>query len=278
MIGRVLRWGRWLGAVGAPALAALLVAGCGSSHTAASSTPVKTVATGSATPHATATGYAVTKPQVQSPAMTVAQKEQRAFVALAWRANGTAGSLPGGCAVLAGQRFCVPSVSVDGRHVSDTVVLSHLVGRSGDAASVHQAVAMTAMDVILQRYATQAKVRVPLSEARGIARNELKAYQSAPATAARSLVLPPGVTAKQYFLAPSTVKGYQTSLLVAEGRERLLTQHRGESSAIVFSQWLTTALHRNTVLVNGSPPAYSLPAALRAGLDCAAAGYPPSCR
>jgi hypothetical protein len=201
--------------------------------------------------------------------------EFAALQRLAWQARTHDGQVPGGCATLAGNRICVPDVVVDGKPVSDVLLISQMIARPPGVSSIDQAVAISVFQRLLYLEARRSGIHATTAQGRTLAEGELAAYQKDPST--RSLIpIPSGVSPRTYFLAPETIDAYRVGIIVGAERGTILSHHHGTDSD-VFASWLRSVLPRHNVTVNGHTPAFSLPAALHAGYNCTASGRAASC-
>lgn len=208
----------------------------------------------------------VPTPEVHVPGAAQLAALQR----LSWKYRTRAGQIPGGCATLAGDRICVPSVSVDGKPVSDIVLIAQTFGRRPGPNAVRQAVAEAVFGRLLYLEGRRSGIHATEAQARVLAEGEMAAYVKDPAT--RSAVpIPPGVPPRKYFLAPETVDAYRVGIIVGRERNAILAAQHGRE-ADVFSAWLRGVLPRHRVSVNGRAPGFSLPNALHVGLSCGGGG------
>jgi hypothetical protein len=185
------------------------------------------------------------------------------------------GALPGGCATLVGHRICVPRVTVDGTTLSQTAILTQMLGIATrptsstslpDSAQIiaalsaatiqQQAIASTVADQILYQSAGTAIASTSTAAARALAQEELQAYLADPAAGQAAGILPPGVSPQQYFASQAMLGAYQRLAII-----------RGQTSAITGSHmtvgtWVRQHLAGHVVLVDGAGPAFSLASAL----------------
>lgn len=189
-----------------------------------------------------------------------------ALVALTWR-----GREPrDGCVRLAGRRYCVPTVSVNGKLLAPLALVSGMVGQPSTDSTVREAIASGVFDRVLYLEGVRGGIRASTAQARAMARRELGVYRRYPQPAAFNL--PPGVSGRDYFLAPRTVEAYRVGMVVGKERDGILRQHPGSRDAVAFPAWFKTALAHYTVRINGRQPTFSLPAALAASLRCPSPG------
>lgn len=214
-------------------------------------------------------------PPTAAPARVPHVDQLAALQRLAWKERTHDGQVPGGCATLAGSRICVPAVAVDGKPISDIVLISQMIGRAPGTRSIHEAVAASVLERLLYLEGRRAGIHGTQAQARTLAEGEMASYEKDPAT--RSLIpIPPGLSARQYFLAPQTIDAYRVGIIVGRERTAILAGHP-LSAAATFAAWMASVLPRHTVTVDGHAPEFSLPAALRAGYDCSAGGSRATC-
>src|SRR5207302_6706769 len=104
---------------------------------------------------------AVATPRTQVPGARALAALQR----LSWDDRGRHGLLPGGCATLAGDRICVPPVTLDGKRLSDIAVIAQLIDRQPGAAATHQAIAEAVFQRLLYLEGIRAGIRVTRAQA-----------------------------------------------------------------------------------------------------------------
>jgi hypothetical protein len=201
-------------------------------------------------------------PQVHVPAAAELVALQR----LTWEDRTHDGQVPGGCATLAGHRICVPPVTVDGKRLPDLAVIAEMITRPSTPRSIHEAIAQAVFQRLLYLEGRRAGIHATQAEGRTIAEGEMAAYEKDPTT--RSLIpIPPGLSPRQYFLAPETIDAYRVGIITGRERDAILTNHVLSAPA-TFTAWMKDVLPRHTVTVAGRAPGFSLPTALQTAYAC----------
>lgn len=210
---------------------------------------------------------------VTTPIRSGINPRDRALLRLEESLQGRIGDLPGHCATLAGERVCVPRVTVDGRPLPDLSVLvgvvqmaDNFVGPRPSLRSrpfLHGGVAEAVFERLVELEARRAGIRVSEARARAFAGQELALYVRAkyPRSEPR-LSIPGGMTIRQYFLSQRAINAYRDGLMVGEERDNILRRFRLVPPAEVFRAWFRVFVPHYVVTVNGSPPRFSLPDAL----------------
>jgi hypothetical protein len=194
---------------------------------------------------------------------------------ITWDARNSGGMLPNGCAAISGQQVCVPKITIDGTRIPDVDVLSQRAGRGTGPTAGRISIAFSVLSRLFYLEGLKSGIKVTDAQARQVAEAQLSAYQKNP-TSRSATPLPRGVSPREYFLDPSTIASYRTSLVMAQKRTSLLQSQMGKG-ADIFAVWLQGQLKHHTVLVNGKPPAFSLPDTIRADYACAVSATKANC-
>lgn len=199
----------------------------------------------------------------------IVHPEAAAFDQLAQAHNGEKFDLPGGCVTLAGQQACVPTVILDSQRMPDIVVLSKLVGVSGEPGApstslsspqnIQSAVAAAVFERLLYVQGRQDGFSVAASVVKAFAQQELANYLSDPLPAA----IPAGTAPQAYFLSPNVMAVYGHGMIVADERQKITAAAAVSADPTpAYREWLGTELTRHTITVDGAAPTFSLPNAL----------------
>lgn len=193
--------------------------------------------------------------------------------------QGKSGNLPGECATLVGDRVCAPRVEVDGTRLSDLAVLQGVVGIVGNPEgrrvslnSLRARRAGIALAVFHQLVAVEARrdhVTVTRSQARALAEKELGFYERTPPTERGQIyfnVIPAGSSPRAYFLSSRMIALYRHGMVIGTERDMILHHYSLLPEGTAFRRWFASRLPHYTITINGSPPTFSLPAALPAGV------------
>lgn len=195
-----------------------------------------------------------------------------AFQQLANSLRGQPGNLPNGCVTLAGEQACVPPVSVDHQRLPDLVVLSKLVGVTGEPGAdstslsspqeIHTAIAAAVFDHLLYVQGVQDGYAVSHTQAEALAQQELTLYQHDPQLA-QSGIVPSGSTPEEYFLSAQAIAFYGRSVVVGQERQSILRGlPNGADPTPQFRNWLAAELAHHDVTVNGTSPTFTIADAL----------------
>lgn len=181
------------------------------------------------------------------------------------------GNLPGGCASALTYQICAPHVSVDGVSVSDVALVEDMLSVAthssvgsqvpslrqvaatvGSPLIEEQAVARAVADQLLYQQG-QTITSGALGLATTMAHQQLAYYLADPAAGDASNLVPKGMTASQYFLSAQVIAGYEHIIVI--GREETALA----ASNVNVDTWVGEQTRRHVILVNGAPPAFSIP-------------------
>jgi len=197
----------------------------------------------------------------------IVDPRQGALLKLELAHQNSSGMLLHGCVSLAGDRVCLPRVTVDGHRLADLAVLTGDVVEASkhsrrlplrSPTATRAGVAWAVFNYLVDVAAARDHIRVTTKQGRALAERELKFFESSPPPPGTIGPVPPGMTARQYFLSPRTIEGYRHGIVVSKERERIFRRYPGLKETRAFQRWLGSQVPRHLIRINGSKLDYSI--------------------